>query len=106
MAKKILKKAAMGIAQQTPKQETPSSLFDKGKKAYKNINVNVSGKMGNLDANKVRSNETTTGKNYTFTKVKPGSMSGSDSSYVSKFSKNTPILANKKKGGAVKSKKK
>jgi len=76
-----------------------------GEPKSKNINVKVSGKMGNLDANKVRSNQASTGNNYTFTKVKPGSMSSSDSSYVNRFSKGTS-LSTKKKGGAVKSKKK
>lgn len=77
-----------------------------GEPKSKNINVKVSGKMGDIDADKVRANQKATGSSYTFVKSKPGTMSASDSSYVSKFSKSKPVLASKKKGGVVKSKKK
>jgi hypothetical protein len=71
----------------------------------KSINVKVSSKMGNLDGSKIRANQKLTGNNYTFSKTKPGSMSGSDSSYVNRFSKGN-FLSDRKTGGAIKTKKK
>lgn len=72
----------------------------------KKVTVKVSGKMSNIDADKVRADQKKTGSSYTFVKSKPGTMSGSDSSYVNRFSKSSQALAVKKKGGSVKAKKK
>ena len=72
----------------------------------KKVTVKVSGKMSDLDGNKVRANQKATGSSYTFVRSKPGTMSSSDSSYVNKFSKSNQALAVKKKGGAIKAKRK
>ena len=102
--KKLAKKQTGGSSNTKPwgemnTKEKTNYLDTKAATRKKSVNVNVSGKMGNLDVDKIRSNQKTTGNNYTFTKVKPGSMSSSDSSYVNRFSKSTPILAKKQNGG-------